>query len=73
MMRMTKIARKRHILDKTPKRLPGTTSFHSLHSTDGWASGVRPFIYSGQGWPTFSVKGQIINYLWLCDPLPCLV
>lgn len=55
-MIMKKPARKLHILDKTPKRLPGT-------SFRGWASRVRPFICSGQGWQTFPLKGQIINIL----------
>lgn len=51
-----------HILDETHEQLPGTCS-HSPHSTDGWACGVKPFICSGQGWQTFSVRGLTINIL----------
>ena len=62
-----KVAGKPHILDTTPRQLPGTC-FHSLPSIDGRAHGDHPLICSEQGWQTFSVKSLIVNNLKLCSP-----
>lgn len=67
-MRVTKTVRKRHILDKTPERLPGTPSFHSL-SFHRWMGKQSPSLYLFRaGLANFFCVGPDNKHLRLSDP-----